>query len=128
MGFIIIMTRSLHLYYFILTLAVVHGFIKSLSVKRTFHCVPQRFKIGSNSLSRSVTMNMVDNSNDDDINRTADASVEGYLSSDINSLKDGKQLRVFLYIFFALVPCLLLIPFIMSRDFTPAIDSDAYKL
>ena len=54
-----IMTRSLHLYYFILTLAVVHGFIKSLSIKRTYHCVPQRFKVGSNTLIEELVISSI---------------------------------------------------------------------
>lgn len=49
--------------------------------------------------------------------------IEGYLNMDMNQMsseKDGKQTRVFLYITFALLPCLLLVPFMMQRDFLPA--------
>lgn len=53
--------------------------------------------------------------------------IEGYLQSDIKNLNDGKQIRVFLYIILALLPCLLLIPFLMARDFTPVMDMEAYK-
>lgn len=60
-------------------------------------------------------------SNDEmkDIPVSKSSSPEGYLSSDISSLSDGKQTRVVLYIALALLPCLLLLPFFMSRDFIP---------
>lgn len=51
------------------------------------------------------------------------AEIEGYINMDMKQLgkeKDSKQTRVFLYILFALLPCLLLVPFMMSRDFVPA--------
>ena len=51
--------------------------------------------------------------------------IQGYLSSDLNSLGDNKQWRVLLYIVLALLPCLFLIPFFMSRDFVPPIDPNA---
>jgi hypothetical protein len=51
------------------------------------------------------------------------APPEGYLSSDINSLGEGKQLRVLIYIGLALLPCLLLVPFFLSREFIPPSDS-----
>ena len=41
--------------------------------------------------------------------------------SQMGQEKDAKQLRVLLYIFFALLPCLLLVPFMMQRDFLPAV-------
>ncbi len=52
---------------------------------------------------------------------------EGYLSSDFSSIGDSKQIRVFIYIAFSLIPCLFLIPFFMSRDFVPPIDPEAFK-
>ncbi len=48
------------------------------------------------------------------------SSVQGYLEPDMNKLSDDKQSRVLAYIALALAPCLLLIPFFMSRDFVPA--------
>jgi len=45
--------------------------------------------------------------------------MEGYLGTDLSSIGDGKKGRVLAYIFFALLPCLLLVPFMMSRDFIP---------
>jgi hypothetical protein len=53
--------------------------------------------------------------------------IKGYLKTDFNEVNDGKQLRVYLYMALALVPCLILIPFFMERDFSPAMDPDAYK-
>jgi len=50
--------------------------------------------------------------------------VEGYLSPDFSSIGDGKQIRVLLYIGLALIPCLALIPFFLSREFVPPIDTD----
>lgn len=44
---------------------------------------------------------------------------QGYLSSDMRSLGEGKQSRVLAYIALALVPCLFLVPFFLSRDFSP---------
>lgn len=52
----------------------------------------------------------------------SDATPEGYLSSDINKIGDNKQLRVLLYISFALLPCLLLVPFFLNREFVPPTD------
>lgn len=51
-------------------------------------------------------------------------SIQGYVSSDIRNMGSGKQVRVLLYISLALLPCLLLIPFFMNRDFLPPIDAD----
>lgn len=50
----------------------------------------------------------------------AEQSPEGYLNPDFNTVGDGKQLRVLIYIALALLPCLFLIPFFLSRDFVPA--------
>lgn len=44
---------------------------------------------------------------------------QGYLSSDMSKMEDGKQNRVFAYIGLALIPCLFLVPFFLSRDFVP---------
>ena len=45
--------------------------------------------------------------------------IEGYVNSDLTAIDSDKQIRVLLYISFALLPCLLLLPFFMSRDFIP---------
>ena len=45
--------------------------------------------------------------------------IEGYINMDLNKNDDGKQSRVFIYIVFAILPCLLLVPFMMSRNFVP---------
>jgi len=48
-----------------------------------------------------------------------DGAPQGYLSSDLKSMGEGKQSRVLAYIALALVPCLFLVPFFLSRDFQP---------
>ena len=48
-----------------------------------------------------------------------DQKIEGYINMDLSKDDDGKQSRVVLYIIFAILPCLLLVPFMMSRDFVP---------
>jgi hypothetical protein len=50
------------------------------------------------------------------------ATPQGYLNPDMSKLGDAKQSRVLLYIGLALVPCLLLVPFFLSRDFVPPQD------
>lgn len=56
----------------------------------------------------------------------ADASKpQGYASSDLDSLGEGKQLRVLAYIGLALIPCLFLVPFFLARDFVPPIEPEA---
>lgn len=44
---------------------------------------------------------------------------EGYISSDLSSINQGKQVRVLIYIALAILPCLFLIPFFLNRDFIP---------
>ena len=56
-----------------------------------------------------------------------DSKPEGYMSSDLTSMEDGKQFRVLAYILIALLPCLLLVPFFLSRDFVPPTDPAAYQ-
>ena len=53
-------------------------------------------------------------------------SVDGYISPDISSINQGKQLRVIIYIVLAVLPCLLLIPFFLTRDFSP-IDPSTFQ-
>ena len=52
-------------------------------------------------------------------NSNSNSIPEGYIGTDLNSLGDGKQTRVLVYIILALLPCLLLVPFFLSRDFVP---------
>ena len=47
---------------------------------------------------------------------------QGYMSSDLSSMEDGKKGRVVAYILIALLPCLGLIPFILNRDFVPPVE------
>ena len=47
-------------------------------------------------------------------------NIEGFLNNDLLSMESGKQVRVTLYIVLAILPCLLLIPFMMDRSFVPA--------
>lgn len=78
-------------------------------------------KTGEGKDSQSTEMNTV-------IGTTREGeSIQGYLSSDISKMESGKQVRVLLYISLALLPCLLLIPFFMNRDFVPPIDADMMK-
>jgi hypothetical protein len=46
--------------------------------------------------------------------------IQGYLNTDLNKMDDTKLGRVVAYILIALLPCLLLVPFYMSRNFVPA--------
>ena len=56
----------------------------------------------------------------------ADASKpQGYASSDLDALGEGKQLRALAYIGLALVPCLFLVPFFLARDFVPPVEPEA---
>ena len=45
--------------------------------------------------------------------------IEGYLNPDLSKMDEGKVSRVAAYILIALLPCLLLVPFYMSRSFQP---------
>ena len=47
---------------------------------------------------------------------------QGYMSSDLSSMEDGKKGRVLAYILIALLPCLGLVPFILNRDFVPPVE------
>jgi hypothetical protein len=49
-------------------------------------------------------------------------NIEGFLNNDLLTMESGKQVRVTLYIVLAILPCLLLIPFMMDRSFIPDID------
>jgi hypothetical protein len=44
---------------------------------------------------------------------------DGYLNQDIKNMAGEQKSRVFAYIGLALLPCLFLVPFFLSRDFTP---------
>lgn len=63
----------------------------------------------------------------DAIFRSSD-NIDGYLQTDIKKIGDGKQLRVLVYVSLALIPCLFLIPFFMSRDFVPPSDPEAFRM
>ena len=54
-------------------------------------------------------------------------NIEGFINNDLLSMESGKQVRVTLYILLAILPCLLLIPFMMDRSFIPA-DIDPSQL
>ena len=94
----------------------------------------QRLRLSSTHLSLSESdkdTNGIDsNSSEEDLNGNSfisssnNLSPEGYLPTDFSSLGDAKQSRVLLYIALALLPCLALIPFFMSRDFVPPIDAE----
>ena len=44
---------------------------------------------------------------------------DGYLNQDIKNMAGEQKSRVLAYIGLALLPCLFLVPFLLSRDFTP---------
>eukprot|EP01038_Epipyxis_sp_PR26KG_P012199 gene12199-16342_t len=84
-------------------------------------------RLGVPVISTIRRCNAEDNQNeklskDSEIYNIKAGEPEGYISSDLSSIGDDKQLRVFLYIALALVPCLFLVPFYMSRDFVPPTD------
>ena len=76
-------------------------------------------------MNSNIILNVNDNDNNnsnDDIINSDIKKAEGYLGSDLSTLGNDKQSRVLLYISIALLPCLFLIPFFMSRDFVPPTD------
>ena len=56
------------------------------------------------------------------ITATEESAPEGYLNTDIKKMADGQKTRVFIYIGLALVPCLFLVPFFLSREFIPPVE------
>ena len=80
----------------------------------------------NNNMKKKIKISSNDdnnNSNNDNNNSINDnGKIEGYLGSDLSKLDNDKQSRVLLYIGIALLPCLFLIPFVMSRDFVPPTD------
>lgn len=88
----------------------------------------KRIILSSNNMRLLKTMainsNENDNNDNDSINTSSNdnTKVEGYLGSDLSKLGNDKQSRVLFYIGIALLPCLFLIPFVMSRDFVPPTD------
>lgn len=86
------------------------------------HKNDNKFRLFNNN---NEQMNEIDENNINSkmiLESNSDIAPEGYFNSDFNSLTEGKQTRVLLYIVVALLPCLFLVPFFMSRDFVPPID------
>ena len=82
-------------------------------------------KINNNMKKKIKISNNDDNNNSNNDNNNSingNGKIEGYLGSDLSKLDNDKQSRVLLYIGIALLPCLFLIPFVMSRDFVPPTD------
>lgn len=102
---------------------------QSYSVTKKLVTVSRRIENSHNHsfLLKKLCMSLEDNSGTD----SKDSAVinedkpEGYLNSDFSAIGDGKQFRVLLYIGLALIPCLLLVPFFLSRDFVPPVDPSA---
>ena len=105
------------------------------SGKLACRALDQRLRLSSTHLSLSESdkdTNGIDSNNsEEDLNGNSfisstsnNISPEGFLPTDFSSLGDAKQSRVLLYIALALLPCLALIPFFMSRDFVPPIDAE----
>ena len=86
--------------------------LKSIKINNN---MKKKIKISSNDDN-----NNSNNDNNNSIN--GNGKIEGYLGSDLSKLDNDKQSRVLLYIGIALLPCLFLIPFVMSRDFVPPTD------
>jgi len=82
---------------------------RALTVRRTkLHCEGE----GSSS----------SNNNNKFVTSQEGQAPQGYLNTDLNKMEDGKQARVLAYIGLALVPCLFLVPFFLSRDFVPPVE------
>lgn len=56
------------------------------------------------------------------ITATDESVPQGYLNPDVARIADGQKTRVFIYIGLALVPCLFLVPFFLSREFVPPVE------
>ena len=89
--------------------------------------INQQKKIGN--LSKSQIFLQINEDSDSSNNAAKDeymitksSAPQGYLNPDFNKVGDGKQIRVLVYIVLALLPCLFLIPFFMTRDFVPPTD------
>lgn len=102
--------------------------IVSINQLRTIKVNSIKLRMNTNEYNNSFKLRMntnEDNNNDNnnDINNSnGRIKAEGYLGSDLSTLDNDKQSRVLLYIGIALLPCLFLIPFVMSRDFVPPTD------
>lgn len=95
------------------------------SLARLFRTLP--LFVSDNMRDDSSRSQRTRDSNDYD-SPESEGTPEGYLNADISKIGDGKQLRVLIYIGFALVPVLFLVPFFLSRDFVPPVDPDAMKM
>ena len=100
---------------FLILLDVINGYLCSSSLIK----IPLKKSLMNSNIILNINDN--NNSNDDIINSDI-KKAEGYLGSDLSTLDNDKQSRVLLYISIALLPCLFLIPFFMSRDFVPPTD------
>ena len=96
---------------------VVNGYLCSISIVK----FPSKKSL-INSYTKLNNDNDNDIGNDDNMVNLDLKKAEGYLGSDLSTLGNDKQSRVLLYISIALLPCLFLIPFFMSRDFVPPTD------
>ena len=127
------MIRIVVLFFSSLVLCIIltNSFRLQLSGK-LYRAVNQRMCLpSSTTLFFSDKDSNNDSNSSDDLNASSVSSTtnnnlspDGYLPSDFSSLGDAKQTRVLLYIGLALLPCLALIPFFMSRDFVPPIDAE----
>ena len=95
-------------------------------VIKAFHNCCDGFRV-ANSLKNHVRMVSGDSVEDDLMGeskfKTFDMESErvpdGYLNADIKKMAEGQKSRVMAYIGLALLPCLFLVPFFLSRDFSP---------
>ena len=106
-------------------------FLISFISIRAFIFTPYRIPLKSLISHSSITgksLRVYLHNDEDNLNNaeetytTKNISPDGYLNTDFNSIADGKKTRVLVYIVLALLPCLLLVPFFLSRDFIPPVD------
>ena len=101
---------------------LINGYlINSIAINQLKSMKVNRFKLSMNINEDNGNINNTEINNSNG-GITPDIKAEGYLGSDLSTLDNDKQSRVLLYIGIALLPCLFLIPFVMSRDFVPPTD------
>lgn len=105
--------------------------IAAVALVALHSCAAYKCKlVGKYSLKRSKILSKASNGDDDyddlmneskfqTFDMESKTQPDGYLNQDIKSMAGEQKSRVLAYIGLALVPCLFLVPFFLSRDFTP---------
>ena len=112
----LLLMKSMDAYMMTNSMTSMIQYMQLKSIKINNNNMKKKIKISNNDDNNSNNDNNNSNSNNDN------SKIEGYLGSDLSKLDNDKQSRVLLYIGIALLPCLFLIPFVMSRDFVPPTD------